>query len=224
MVNSCFGPLPGSEFTHKQRVITKLNLASRPFRNRTTPYILSLLLMAFSVAAMLLLISQLNQNIRLNDVAEEQIEDFEDQIAALKAKGAEVRQQLSPEQRDLLVASHKLVANKTFGWSRLFYDLESVIPGNVSASRISVENVYRDGDRVRAELDLTVLSRDYQSVMSMIGAMNNSGVFNAELRSQNLQTNQRMTYSEYTLRLIYTPPFGINPNASEVAMSQGGGR
>lgn len=222
MVNSCFGPLAGPEFTHKQRVITKLNLASRPFRNRTTPYILSLLLMAFSVAAMLLLISQLNENIRLNDNAKQQIDEFEDQIAALKAKGAEVRQQLSPEQLDLLVASHKLVANKTFGWSRLFYDLESVIPGNVSASRISVENVYRDGDRVRAELDLTVLSRDYQSVMSMIGAMNNSGVFNAELRSQNLQTNQRMTYSEYTLRLVYTPPFGINPNASEVAMSQGG--
>jgi Tfp pilus assembly protein PilN len=205
-------------------VITKLNLASKPFRNRTTPYVLSLLMLAIAVAATLLMFAKLNDNQRLNEIAENDIAEFQEQIDALNAKVEMVQRQLTPEQRDLLVASHKLVASKSFGWSRLFYDLESVMPGSVSASRISVENVFQEGDRVRAELDFAVLSRDYQGVMAMIGAMNNSGVFNAELRSQNLQSNQRMTYSEYTLRLIYTPPFGVNPDAGEVAQtSQGGG-
>jgi hypothetical protein len=89
----------------------------------------------------------------------------------------------------------------------------------VSTSRISVQNIYRDGDRVKAELELGVLSRDYQSVMGMIGSMNNSGLFQAELRGQDRQENERVTYTEYTLRLVYTPAYGYTAS-SEVA--QGG--
>lgn len=147
-----------------------------------------------------------------------------DEVARLKGEGDKVQQQLSPEQRELLVASHKLVANKSFGWSRLFADLESVIPGSVSASRIAVENIYRDGDRIKAELDFGVISRDYQAVMAMIGTMNNSGLFRAELRGQNLQSNQRLSYSEYTLHLIYTPAYGYATTPStEVAQTKDGG-
>jgi Tfp pilus assembly protein PilN len=144
---------------------------------------------------------------------------MEDEIGRLKGEGEKVQQQLSPEQRQVLIAAHKLVANKTFGWSRLFADLESVLPGSVSTSRISVQNIYRDGDRVKAELELGVLSRDYQSVMGMIGSMNNSGLFQAELRGQDRQENERVTYTEYTLRLVYTPAYGYTAS-SEVA--QGG--
>ena len=149
-----------------------------------------------------------------------------EEVARLKGEGDKVQQQLTPEQREMLVASHKLVANKSFGWSRLFADLESVIPGSVSASRITVENIYRDGDRIKAELDFGVISRDYQAVMAMIGTMNSSGLFQAELRAQNLQTNQRTSYSEYTLRLIYSPTHAyVSTAANEIAQTnQGGGQ
>lgn len=206
-------------------MITKLNLATRPFRNRTTPYLLSLLLLAFAVAGALLCFSQLNRNSTENEIAKGQIRQMEDEIKQLRGEGEKVRQQLSPDQQNLLVASHKLVANKSFGWSRLFADLESVLPPNVSASRIAVENVFKDGDRVKAELDFGVLSRDYQAVMNMIAAMNNSGLFQAELRGQDLQKNERVTFSEYTLRLVYTPAYGYTTApASEVAQTgqQGG--
>ena len=105
----------------------------------------------------------------------------------------------------MLIASHKLVASKSFGWSRLFADLEAVLPGSVSASRISVQNIFKDGDRIKAELDFSVLSRDYQSVMNMIDNMNNSGIFQAELRGQDLQKTERVTYTEYTLHIVYSP-------------------
>lgn len=205
-------------------MITKLNLASKPFRNRTTPYLLSLLLLAFTVAGALLCVSQLSRNNADIETADSDIRRMEEDIAKLKGEGAKVQQQLSPDQQNLLIASHKLVANKTFGWSRLFADLESVLPGSVSASRIAVENIYRDGDRLKADLDFAVLSRDYQAVMQMITAMNNSGVFQAELRGQALQKNERLTFTEYTLRLIYTPSYGISAApSSDVAQAAEGG-
>lgn len=205
-------------------MITKLNLASRPFRNRTTPYLLSLLLLAFAISGALLCFSRLNENARINEIAAGEVRQMEEKMRELKGKGDLIQQQLSPDQRQLLIASHKLVANKSFGWSRLFADLERVLPGSVSASRIAVENIYKDGDRLRAELDFGVLSRDYTAVMAMIENMNNSGLFQAELRGQDLQKNERMTYSEYTLRLIYTPAYGYSTDPSgDVAKTAEGG-
>lgn len=205
-------------------MITKLNLSSKPFRNRTTPYLLSLLLLALAVAGAVLSFARLRENSELSEITARQVKEMDAELARLKDAGAKVQQQLTPEQRELLVASHKLVANKSFGWSRLFADLESVLPGSVSASRISVENVYKDGDRVKAELDFSVLSRDYVAVTSMIVSMNNSGLFQAELRGQDLQKNDRMTYTEYTLRLVYTPAYGYASRpAADVAQTGEGG-
>ena len=205
-------------------MITKLNLATRPFRNRTTPYLLSLLLVAVAVAAGLLSFAQLNRATSQNEIAVNDIKRMNDEIGQLKEVGKAVQQQLTPEQQNLLVASHKLVANKTFGWSRLFADLEAIMPGSVSASRIAVENIYKDGDRIKAELDFGVLSRDHQGVLTMIANMNNSGLFQAELRGQDRQQNERVTYTEYTLHLIYTPAYGYTPSAStDIAQTVDGG-
>jgi Tfp pilus assembly protein PilN len=191
-------------------VITKLNLASYPFRNRTTPYLLSALFLFVALIGTILCLFQLNANTKENEKVIAEIRDSEQEITRLMQLGEQVQQQLTPSQQQLLLASHKLVASKRFGWSRLFADLESVLPGGVSASRISVQNVVNEGDVVRADLEFSVISRDYRSVMEMISRMGNSGVFQAELRGQNLQSTQRMTYSEYTLRLLYTPAYGYS--------------
>jgi Tfp pilus assembly protein PilN len=204
-------------------VINKLNLASRPFRNRTLPYLIALLLLAFSVGGAILCFAKLNDIRNNNELAKDEIKLMEAELKELNNKGDLVQQELSPDQRALLIGAHKLVANKSFGWSRLFSDLEQVLPGSVSASRISVENIFKDGDRIKAELDFAVLSRDYQSVAEMIDRMNNSGVFKAELRGQDLQKTDRLTYTEYTLHLIYTPNYVLpTANQSDVAQQQGG--
>lgn len=204
-------------------MITRLNLATNPFRNRTTPLLLALLLLLVALIGALYSITRLYQNHKLLELSKQQREEMQAKVDELKGEGQKVRQNLTPEQQQLLIASHKLVANKAFGWSRLFADLENVLPGNVSASRISIENVYKDGDRIKAELDLGVLSRNYESVHAMIDNMNNSGVFQAELRSQDLQKTERMTYTEYTLYVIYTPAYGYAPvQNSDVASSEGG--
>lgn len=205
-------------------MITKLNLSTHPFRNRTTPYLLALGLLVLGAIGGVIALTQLYSYSKENELARKQVEEMEGEVARLKNEGSKVQQSLAPEQRELLIASHKLVANKSFGWSRLFADLESVLPGSVSASRIAVENVYRDGDRVKAELEFGVLSRDYQAVMGMIGTMNNSGLFQAELRGQDRQQSERQTFTEYTLRLIYTPAYGYSTSApEEVAQNPAGG-
>jgi len=194
-------------------VITKLNLSSKPFRNRTLPYVISLLLLAFAVAGTAWAFNSWRIAIEQNDIALKQIALMEEQLKELVGKNDAVQQQLPADKRELLIAAHKLVANKSFGWSRLFADLETVLPGSVSASRISVENVFKDGDRVKAQLEFAVLSQNYPAVMTMIDNMNSSGIFRAELRSQDLQQNENITYTEYTLSLLYTPSAGYSTNS-----------
>lgn len=205
-------------------MITKLNLASHPFRNRTLPYLLALVLLAVSVGGAILCFAKIKQTAQENDRVREEIVDIEKQVKELNAEGEKVQQELTPDQRALLVGAHKLVASKSFGWSKLFSDLEGVLPPSVSASRIRVENIFKDGDRIKAELELAVLSRDYQGIAALMDNMNNSGVFRAELRGQDRQQTDRLTYTEYTLRLVYTPYYMPNPttaNPSDLAQ-QGG--
>lgn len=178
-------------------------------------------MLACSVAGAVLCFAELNQIRSDNELAKMQIRDMDAEVKRLNGEGDKVQQQLSPEQRALLVGAHKLVASKTFGWSRLFADLETVLPGSVSASRIAVENVYKEGDRVKAELEFGVLSRDYQGVMTMIENMNGSGIFQAELRGQDLQKNEHFSYTEYTLRLVYTPTYGYSTAPPTVVAQTG---
>ncbi len=203
-------------------MINKLNLSSRPFRNRTLPYLLALLFLAVAISGATLSFAKLRDTTAKNEIAKSEIEQMNKEVKELKSKGELVQQQLTPEQTALLVGAHKLVANKTFGWSRLFADLEAVLPGGVSVSRVNVQDVFKDGEKTKAELEFAVLSRDYPSVMAMIENMNGSGIFAAELRGQDLQKNERFTYSEYTLHLVYTPRAGYSAAPSEVARTQGG--
>ena len=54
--------------------------------------------------------------------------------------------------------------------------------------------------------------------------MHNSGMFQTELRGQDLQQNDRITYTEYTLRLVYSPGYGYAATPTEnVAQNQQGG-
>jgi Tfp pilus assembly protein PilN len=101
-----------------------------------------------------------------------------------------------------------LVARKRFSWSRLFVDLENVLPRAVSVDHINVRDVYQKNDRTVAELEFAVLSRDYQAVLEMINSMNNSSIFEAELRGQNLQSDKG-NLTEYTIQLRYSPSSGV---------------
>jgi Tfp pilus assembly protein PilN len=205
-------------------VINKLNLSTHPFRNRNLPYILAVLMLGISVAGALFCFGRLRANAVKNEEYRVNISKMDSDIKRLNGEGEKIQQQLTPEQQNLVIAAHKLVANKDFVWSRLFSDLESVLPGGVSASRIAVKNVFSENDQVRADLDFAVIAHDYPSVMEMIDRMNNSGLFQAELRGQDLQKTERTSFTEYTLHIIYSPTYRIsNGPVSDVAQNSAGG-
>jgi Tfp pilus assembly protein PilN len=190
-------------------VIERLNLATHPYRNRALPYVIAAVVFSLAFFLGSFWLDKWQSAKSDEAVAKTQIEEMETKLAALNSSSEKVQQGLTSEQRSLLVAAHKLVALKSFAWSRLLADLESLLPGTVSASRLSVQNVYKTSDgRIQAELEFSVLSRNYQSVINMIDAMNSSGIFQAELRGQDLQKGDHFTFSEYSMRLIYTPRYG----------------
>lgn len=205
-------------------MLDNLNLSSNPFRNRTLPYLIAAAVILVALIGAVLGIAQYRQASATNELVKSDIDNMVKQIEVLKEKEDQVRQSLTPPQQQLMVAAHTLVAHKDFSWSRLLSDLETVLPGSVSASRINVENVYREGSQLKAELDFAVLAREYQGVLEMIRRMNESGIFRASLRGQDLQKSDRFTYSEFTLRLVYTPRAGYAPAApSDVARNTSGG-
>ena len=62
------------------------------------------------------------------------------------------------------------------------------MPQSVQVARIcTVRQVHSQGDRMVADLELTVIGKSPTEVTDMIAAMNKEGIFAAELRAQNLQ-------------------------------------
>ena len=205
-------------------MITKLNLSTHPFRNRNLPYLLTVLMIGIGVAGAAYCFRTLGLNASADENYRVQISQMGGEIKNLKDEGLKVKQQLSPDQQALVVAAHKLVDNKNFVWSRLFSDLENVLPASVSASRIALKDVSSDSGQVRADLDFAVISRDYAPVREMIDSMNNSGLFEAEIKSQDLQKTETVTYTEYTLHLIYTPTYRTTDTpVVDVAQNNTGG-
>lgn len=191
-------------------MIEKLNLSSSPFRNRTLPWLLSLCLLVASAIGFIWFYTVQSAAKADNELVKNSIEQMEIELKDLKAKGAEVQKDMTEDQRQSLVASHKLVARKDFSWSNLFADLESLLPPSVSVSRINVLEVIKEPNgATKADLEFAVLSRETASVINMIDRMNSSGMFQAELRGQDLQKSEAITFTEYSIRLIYSPRSGV---------------
>jgi Tfp pilus assembly protein PilN len=88
-------------------------------------------------------------------------------------------------------------------WSRLFADLESSLPANVRVSRISVQDVTTQGDQTVAQLELAVFTRSPSTISDMIAAMHREGIFQLELKNQNLQKGRGESGTEYEFYVIY---------------------
>jgi Tfp pilus assembly protein PilN len=137
-----------------------------------------------------------------------QINSLSQQERTLQKQAQDVQNSLSVEQLQTLRSAHELVDRKRFSWSRLFADLESTLPGAVRVSRITVKDVATRGQEMIAELDLTIVAKKPTTVTDMIADMDRGGVFQAELRSQNLQKGRGETGTEYELSVHYRPRAG----------------
>lgn len=187
---------------------TKLNLAGKPFSNRALPWTVTILIVCVSLAAFVLIIRATGQANAQSKAVQSDINSLNQQAQAFLKQVEEVRTALTAEQLKTLGAAHGLVDRKRFSWSRLLADLESALPGNVRVARISVREIATRGDQTLAQLDLTVISKVPSTITEMIADMDRAGIFQAELRSQNLQKGRGESGTEYELSVLYRPRAG----------------
>jgi Tfp pilus assembly protein PilN len=203
-------------------VTTKLNLASKPFSNHALPWVVTSLVTLVSLIAFVFIIRWTGQTRAQADAVQADINVLSQQEQGLRVKAQEVKNSLSSEQQQTLAAAHVLVDRKAFSWSRLFAELESVLPGNVRVTRISVRDVAARGDQTLAELDLTAVTKTPSTITDMIAEMDRVGIFHAEVRSQNLQKGRGESGTEYELSVIYRPRAGVASDDNRVDLASAG--
>jgi Tfp pilus assembly protein PilN len=190
-------------------VNTDLNLATKPFNNRALPWVLTVVVLFISLIGLFLVVRLTTRTNKEAALVQANINDLRQQEQALLKQAEAVKNTLTPEQLQTLAAAHQLVDRKRFSWSRLFADLEASLPATVKVSRIAVRDVTAHGDQTVAELELGVFAKNPTTITEMISSMDRAGVFQAELRSQNLQKGRGESGTEYELVVVYRPRAGF---------------
>lgn len=206
--------------TRKNFPVNRLNLASKPFNNKALPWTLAILVAFLSLICVIFIVRATSQAQTKSSAIQIEINELSQQEQVLRQRAEQVKDSLTTDQRQTLSAAHELVDRKRFSWSRLFADLEAALPANVRVARISVREVGAHGGQTVAQLDLAVFAKSSQTVTDMIALMDRAGIFNAELRSQNLQKGRGEGGTEYELYVIYTPRAGapsVSDHAANVA-------
>jgi len=194
---------------------TRLNLASKPFRNRVLPWTVTALVAITSIAALLFIAQSTFKTSTTIAATQRDVTELRKTLDTLLKQEKAVETALTAEQKRQLKYAHGLVDRKRFSWSRLFADLEASLPGEIRVTKIVVKKVGMQGDRPVADLDLVVSSKAPSNVTQMIEAMESEGIFQAELVAQNPQRGKGETGSEYELNVHYVPRYGfaIEPGA-----------
>jgi Tfp pilus assembly protein PilN len=196
---------------------TKLNLAGKPFSNHALPWTATILVVCVSLVAVGLIIRATARANGQSQAVQTDINNLNQQAQAFQKQAEAVRIALTAEQLKTLGSAHELVDRKRFSWSRLLADLESALPGTVRVTRISVREVVTRGDQTLAQLDLTVVSKAPSTITEMIADMDRAGIFQAELRVQNLQKGRGEGGTEYELTVLYRPRAGSAPSDNKAA-------
>jgi hypothetical protein len=184
-------------------VNNSLNLASKPFSNRLLPWALSAIVLFVSLIGLILVVRLTTQANREAGAAQLEINGLRQREKALLQAAEAVKTSFTPDQRQALPAAHQLVDRKGFSWSWLLADLETSLPSNVRVSRIAVRDVTTQNNQSVAQLDLSVFAKSASTISEMISAMHQEGIFQVELRNQNLQKGRGESGTEYELSVIY---------------------
>lgn len=192
---------------------TKLNLASKPFSNRSLPWVVTALVVVVSLICLTFIVRATRQANAQAYAVQNDINTLALAERDLRQQAQAVKNSLTAEQIQTLGAAHMLVDRKHFSWSRLFADLEQALPGAVRVKSIAVRGVATRGDETLAELELTVVAKSPTMVTEMISEMDRTGIFHTELRAQNLQRGRGESGAEYELFVVYRPRAGSPANA-----------
>ena len=184
-------------------VNNSLNLASRPFNNRVLPWALTAIILGVSLIGLILVVRLTTTTTNEANRLQVEINALKQREHALMDTAKSVKASFTYDQQQALPAAHQLVDRKGFSWSRLLADLESSLPGTVKVSRISVQDVTTQANQTVAQLELAVFAKNVTTINEMISSMHQEGIFQLELRNQNLQKGRGESGTEYEFFVIY---------------------
>lgn len=185
------------------RVHISVNLASEPFR-RDRP-----ILVASAVTAVLLavLLAMLVSNILSQ---REAAKESREMLAAIERQGnaldreqariqAELRQPANAAVLDRSVFLNLLIQRKGISWTKMFADLEGVVPGNV---RLVTVRPYVTGDN-KVQLDMIVGAQQPEFVIDLLKRLETSPVFGSTSLVNSQPPSQNEPLYRYRLSVNY---------------------
>jgi hypothetical protein len=190
-----------------------VNLATEPFRNRRLLWI--------AITMMFLLPTIFGQQAIRQKVSQEaEIQTWQTIVRELELRlgktgqpGSSPAAQLpiSPAENHEVYAASELLARKSFSWSRLLDEIERNLPAGVRVLRIGVTTVVPEekngtigGPESGATLNLEVIAKSNQDVVSLINRLHESGRFKVYPISQ--KPVEGTPEIEFSLKTDYFPP------------------
>lgn len=185
----------------------QINLSSEPFR-RDRPWIvatvaLSSLLLVTLVALTYLAFTGREEGIE----ARIEVNKAREQLAALTAQSNALQQQLyRPENAEVIERSvflNQLLLRKGISWTRIFGDLEKVLPGKVRVIQVRPQITSRND----VYLEMDVASESAAPVITMLERMEASEQFGATHVATWLPPSQTEPMYRYRINVNYAQKF-----------------
>ncbi|HEX8852158.1 MAG TPA: hypothetical protein VF754_01650, partial [Pyrinomonadaceae bacterium] len=94
-------------------IVSRLNLSSHPFRNRTLPWTVAATVACVSLISLFFILGESRRARQQADTAQAAVEELRKERAQMKEQAEAVRQSVPPEQLKTLEAAHLLVERKS---------------------------------------------------------------------------------------------------------------
>lgn len=180
-----------------------INLASEPFRRDRPIVVASTATVVLLLGLLILLINLVLSQREAARESREMLARIEQQTAALNKEIAqlegELRQPANAAVLDQTVFINSLLARKAISWTRLFADLETVMPGKV---RLVQVRPFITGDN-HVQLEMVVGSATQEPVIDLLKRLESSALFGATALISSQPPSQNEPLYRYRLSVNY---------------------
>lgn len=185
------------------RIKIPVNLASEPFRRDRPILFASAVTAVLMVALLAMLVTTILSQREAARESREMLDQLERQIRQLDAEQAriqaELRQPANAAVLDRSAFLNLLLKRKGISWTRMFADLEGVIPGSV---RLVTIRPYVTGDN-RVQLDMIVGAQEPDYVIDLLKRLESSPLFGETSLVNSQPPSQNEPLYRYRLSVNY---------------------
>jgi type IV pilus assembly protein PilN len=185
-----------------------INLASAPFRRNRALIVASVAASVALTGLLAVLISMAISGNREQDQTTRNIDRVRKQLDTMAREQSKLEATLRrPENAEVLDRSiflNKLLYRKGISWTKIFADLEKVMPYNVRL--ISVHP--RENAQNEVSLDMVVGAESYQPVIELLTRMENSPLFGETAVHATVPPSQNDPLFKYRVSVNYSQKLG----------------